>query len=239
MVDRRWTPDKMLELVFKLSQEIGIVAVFVIRQTQLLDGLHEGFCCEYTAVRTKMPFGIGEVIGFQDRISRSDRATPATICQVHQATGRFDFTSVTGKTAVKAAGNPSICTSSLAGVSGAWRASLGGQDATDFAQRRQSALQLASVANLHGKRHIGHGGFAVRIDPDNVEPQPGEHLGQIPKQAGTILRLNIQINRVEGLRLMLAPSHVNHAFRLTNFQRQKARAVRTMNRYAPAPCHKT
>ncbi len=67
VINRRGTSHKMLELVVKLGQKLGIVAVTLVREPQLLDGLHQGFCNEHATVRTKMPLGIGKVVGFQEK----------------------------------------------------------------------------------------------------------------------------------------------------------------------------
>ena len=73
MVDRGRAPDEVLELVMKLGEEFGIVAIPVVGQAQFIDRLHQGFSDEDTAKLAEMPRGVGKVVGFQGRApERSD-----------------------------------------------------------------------------------------------------------------------------------------------------------------------
>jgi hypothetical protein len=43
MIDGAWAPDKMLEFIGELGQELRIVAVSVVRLSQLFDGVYQCF----------------------------------------------------------------------------------------------------------------------------------------------------------------------------------------------------
>src|SRR5690606_720756 len=54
--------DKVVEFVFELGDELGIVAETGIRGVELIQRMHQGFGHECAAVGAKMPFGIREVV---------------------------------------------------------------------------------------------------------------------------------------------------------------------------------
>ena len=54
MVDRGWATDIVLEVPIKFREELRVLHVPLIRQSELINGLHEGFSDEYTPVGPKV-----------------------------------------------------------------------------------------------------------------------------------------------------------------------------------------